>query len=57
MANETVGPKVVAELEDVGYCSSCDELREFATFQNSRPCCVVCGDFLVFAEDDAEMEG
>jgi hypothetical protein len=47
---------VITELEDDGWCSSCDRMTQVATLdENVRLCCVVCGDYLIFASEEEEQ--
>ena len=44
---------VVHELEEAGYCCSCDRLMDVARKSpvTARPECPVCGDWLTFAKN------
>jgi hypothetical protein len=48
---------IVTELEDDGWCASCDRVTSVAVLDdNNRHCCVVCGDFLIFAADEDQED-
>lgn len=49
--------KIVTETESDGWCSSCDQIGEMAVLdENGRQCCIVCGDFLIFADEEEEEQ-
>jgi hypothetical protein len=40
------------ENDGIGWCSSCDLVHASARLDESgRPCCYLCGDYLIFEED------
>ena len=43
--------RLTGEPDGIGWCSSCDRMHEV-----QRPKCPTCGDWLVFAADDAAKE-
>lgn len=43
----------VLQLDPAGWCSSCDLIAEHGVLdQNGRQCCMKCGDYLIFANDE-----